>query len=117
MSKISEKIKGMLIQEILNQVEVLGTVYSRISYGDDNGDVTVKKESVLLEGYTAEILTSSFEAEGLNILSRERYDQSSEIANSQEVLARFSISDLAKLYENGEYQLENKNKQNHNIHN
>lgn len=102
---MSDKIRGMLAKEIINQVETLGSVSMRNSYADGTWGMEIRKDSVVLHGYAAENLTTYFEKQGFNILEREEYDQSSRIEKPQELLAHLSMSQLAQIYEAGEYEL------------
>lgn len=106
--KLSDKIRGMLAKEIMNQVEQLGSVSVSKGYADGTWGIDVKKDCVILNGYAAENLTSYFEKQGFTIIEREQYDQSSRIDKPQEILAHLSMSQLAEIYEAGEYKLTNK---------
>lgn len=108
--KISDKIKGMLSKEIMNQVETLGLVSMRTSCADGTWGMDITKDCVTLHGYAAETLTSYFEKQGFTITQREEYDQSSVIAKPQEVLAHLSLTEVAQIFEAGEYELTRKKK-------
>ena len=108
--KMSDKIRGMLSKEIMNQVESLGSVSFQTSHGDGIWAIDIRKDSVILYGYAAENLTSYFEKQGFTIIEREEYDQSSRIAKPQELLTHLSMSELAQLFESGEHELNRKNK-------
>ena len=110
MSQISDNICITLAKEILKLVESQGSVSISHGYADGMWSVKVTKYSVELGGYAAEGMTHQFESAGLKLISKEPYDQESKFANPQEVLGYFSMTQLAELFEAGEYNLKNKMK-------
>lgn len=112
MNEFSNKICNQLIDEIFSQIEKLGSVSTSVGYADGSWGIKVSKHSVCLYGYAAENLTRQFENIGLELISKEEYDQASEFKNPTEVLKHFSMSQLSELYEAGHYNLEKNKKKN-----